>query len=87
METVFESVQACLTNFDCVIGLQAHFISSLPEVQPLLNTLVYLDLSFNNFEASKLVFVPYLSPVSCPLSFIINVCHDHHNLFVYLADL
>ncbi|GFO40033.1 leucine-rich repeat-containing protein 63 [Plakobranchus ocellatus] len=36
------------------LSLKAHFISELPDVSPLLKTLTYLNLSFNNFTTFPL---------------------------------
>ncbi|KAK7090541.1 leucine-rich repeat-containing protein 63-like [Littorina saxatilis] len=33
-----------------VLSLKAHFIDALPDISPLSRTLVYLNLSFNNFQ-------------------------------------
>ena len=34
--------------------LQAHFISDLPDIDPLTNTITYLNLSFNDLRVSVL---------------------------------
>ncbi|XP_041354952.1 uncharacterized protein LOC121372602 [Gigantopelta aegis] len=39
-----------LANGGTVLSLKAHFICELPDITPLLNTLVYLNISFNDFQ-------------------------------------
>nr|CAB3262568.1 uncharacterized protein LOC100180427 [Phallusia mammillata] len=40
----------CLMEGGFVLSLKAHFISSLPDLHPLAHSLVYLNLSFNEFS-------------------------------------
>ena len=35
-----------------LLHLQAHFIDELPDIEPLLHTLKYANLSFNDFRVS-----------------------------------
>jgi hypothetical protein len=37
-----------------VLNLKAHFIDQLPDISPLYSTLVYINLSFNNFSVFPL---------------------------------
>ena len=37
-------------NFKLTLNFQANFISELPDIELLVNTLVYLNLSFNEFR-------------------------------------
>ena len=46
-------------NFKLTLNLQANFISELPDIELLVNTLVYLNLSFNEFRVS--ISLPKLS--------------------------
>ncbi|XP_033096129.1 leucine-rich repeat-containing protein 63-like isoform X2 [Anneissia japonica] len=39
----------CLVNGGLALSLKAHFISELPEITPLMRSLTYLNLSFNDF--------------------------------------
>ncbi|XP_010878363.2 uncharacterized protein LOC105016322 [Esox lucius] len=39
----------CLTEGDPALSLKAHFIAVLPDLSPLAQSLVYLNLSFNDF--------------------------------------
>lgn len=43
------SILNCLMEGGYVLSLKAHFIPQLPELSPLSTTLVYLNLSFNEF--------------------------------------
>lgn len=44
------SILNCLMEGGFVLSLKAHFIPQLPELSPLSTTLVYLNLSFNEFS-------------------------------------
>ncbi|XP_072039785.1 uncharacterized protein [Amphiura filiformis] len=39
----------CLVNGGLALSLKAHFIASIPEMSPLVKTITYLNLSFNDF--------------------------------------
>ncbi|KAJ8012972.1 hypothetical protein DPEC_G00048430 [Dallia pectoralis] len=52
MEAIFPSELAildCLTEGGLALSLKAHFIAVLPDLTPLAQSLVYLNLSFNDF--------------------------------------
>lgn len=44
------AILECLVNGGRALSLKAHFISTLPQLNPMLKTLTYLNLSFNDFR-------------------------------------
>ncbi len=40
----------CLLRDGIALSLKAHFIDELPDIASLKKTLIYLNLSFNNFK-------------------------------------
>ncbi|CAH1782216.1 unnamed protein product [Owenia fusiformis] len=51
------SVLDCLVSGATALSLKAHFISEIPDIQPVSRTLRYLNLSFNDFsEIPEVVF-------------------------------
>nr|XP_054771313.1 uncharacterized protein LOC129279242 [Lytechinus pictus] len=45
----------CLVNGGLALSLKAHFISTLPQLKPILKTLTYLNLSFNDFKSIPMI--------------------------------
>ncbi|KAI4898147.1 hypothetical protein NFI96_023059, partial [Prochilodus magdalenae] len=45
------AVRECLEQCSTALSLKAHFIAQLPDLSPLAQSLLYLNLSFNNFSA------------------------------------
>ncbi|XP_071511291.1 uncharacterized protein [Diadema antillarum] len=44
------AILECLVNGGVALSLKAHFVSALPQMNPVLKTLTYLNLSFNDFK-------------------------------------
>jgi len=70
-----------------VLYLQAHFITELPDITPLLRSLVYLNLSFNDFVVSmQPVLFAYLLLVLRKLA-LFNIRRHNENKWTNKAKL
>ena len=47
------AVVDCLLRNGLALSLKAHFIDKLPDLANLTKTLIYINLSFNNFNVLK----------------------------------
>ena len=46
------AILECMMEGGCHLNLKAHFLSQLPDISPLQNSLTYLNLSYNNLSVT-----------------------------------
>ena len=61
------AVVDCLLRNGLALSLKAHFIDKLPDLASLIKTLIYINLSFNNFTVNLFNFFLKLSKIFMPL--------------------
>ncbi|XP_066497462.1 uncharacterized protein [Hoplias malabaricus] len=79
------AILECLSQRSKALSLKAHFISQLPELSPLVQSLLYLNLSFNDFtvfpvEVCDLVHLEVLKLRDNPIEEIPANIENLHNL-------